>query len=159
MQTSLLFFFFFKKKTMMNFSFDRFDYDKIRQLPYGNDANKLAIHSKTRRLTGKTLVKENIKREAHRLQINIPNINLMVNRIWNHHLTPTQQEEFTTLANNANIINQSAAHDDFLNRMIQINIHQVTNNPFEDALFNGTNKFHDDGLESLILTSGSSFFM
>src|SRR4051812_11534578 len=148
----------------MNFSLtyllERMNYDNICRLPYGNDANKLAVQYKRSRLTGKILVKGNIEREAHRLQIDIQNINLIVNRIWNH-LTPTQQEEFTTLANNANIISQNAARatDDFLNRMIQIDIHQETNNPFEDAFFNGTKTFYDkNNFESLILTSGSSFF-
>src|SRR5438046_7808507 len=103
----------FQKKNPMNFSqnyfLERMNYDNICQLPYGNDANKLAVHARrARRLTGKILVKGNIKREAHRLQIDIQNINLIVNRIWNHHLTPIQQEEFTTLANNANIISQNS---------------------------------------------------
>src|ERR1043165_562231 len=148
-----------------NYILNRMNYNDICQLPYCNDANKLAIHVRSgkiaRRLTGKTLLKENVKREARRLQINIQNIDLIVNFIWDHRLTPTQQEKFTTLASNANniIINQNAERDDFLNRIIQIDIHQITNNPFEDALFNGTNNFNENSFESLILTSGSSFFM
>src|SRR5688572_10973709 len=144
-----------------NYILESMDHDNICQLPYDNDANKLAVHvRRTNKLTGKILVKRNVMREAHRLQIDIQNINLIVNRIWNHHLTPTQQEEFTTLANDANIINQNAARetDSFLNRMIRIDIYQASNNPFEDALFNGTKEFYNkNDFESLILTSGSSF--
>ena len=87
-------------------------------------------------------------------------INLIVDYVWSLILTPVQQEQFTALANDANSIVQNLARvsDENFNRMVQIDNHQETNDPFGNTLFNGTKKFHDkNDFESLILTSGSSF--
>lgn len=46
------------------------NYGNVYELPYNNNAQVLAGTIRDKRLTGKELIKQNIKREAHRLQLN-----------------------------------------------------------------------------------------
>ena len=144
-----------------------FNDNNVCKLPYNNNPNLVAVEARTRKIqtiTAITLIKLNLKDEINRLQaigidVNIKDIRSEVNHIWNC-LPLERQREFTTLANNANNINQNAAlaNEDSINRMIQIDIPQITNNPFEVSIFEGTKNFNDNDFESLILTSGSTFF-
>jgi hypothetical protein len=86
-------------------------------------------------------MKRNIVREAHRLQIYDQRIiNLATNIIWNFRLTTSQKDNFTTLANS--IRTSQINNTDTINSIFQLTVPQVTNNSFEDNLFNGVN-FHD----------------
>jgi hypothetical protein len=103
-------------------------------------------------------LKWNVILEAQRLGIDKPIIHLATKLIWNLKLSITQRNQFTTLANNANEINNNVLlvnNTDTINRIIQIDSPQETNNPFELNFFNGT-KFNDDNdnLNSLILPLG-----
>src|SRR6266542_2880401 len=146
------------------------DYNNIYLLPYNNNSQILAAaqsrnnNRNIRRLTGKILLKRNIEREAHRLQIHDRHlINLAVNYIWYLNSTLTQRRRFTNLANEAKNLNQNRVsqihlrnNTNTLNRITQLTIPQVSNDPFE-FLFNGSNfsaNNDNNNLESLILPSG-----
>ena len=158
--------------TTTNYLLNCIDYNIVYQLPYDNNPLKVAaqaINRKIQILTGIDLIRQNVEGEALRLQVHDRRIiNLTVNHVWNSCLTPFQRDQFTTLADSANDINQNMArvNDENLNRIIQIG-HQVTNNPFENNFFNGTDFQDDDknidNIYSLILpagtgSTGSTFF-
>src|SRR5439155_1200631 len=88
-------------------------------------------------------------------------INLATDDIWNLRSTSSQRNRFINLANNANNINQSRVsrgrlinNNNTLVRIARIAMPQITNNPFENNFFNGTNFQDDNSLESLILPAG-----
>jgi hypothetical protein len=110
-------------------------------------------------LTDMYLFEQNVKSEISRLSmhVDLTTVNQIVNHIWNNRLTPTQRERFTTLANDANNINQNSAraNEDSFIRMIRNDVEQVTSSPFEDALFGGTKKFPgENDIEYLTYGSG-----
>src|SRR5688572_9417949 len=99
-------------RTTLNRFLGNIDPNNVYILPCNNNAQILAAQSRNgrrvRRLTGKNLMKRNVEREGHRLNVyNRYLINLAVDHIWNLHSTPFQRDRFTSLANNANNINQS----------------------------------------------------
>ncbi|GBB97467.1 hypothetical protein RclHR1_00030024 [Rhizophagus clarus] len=155
-------------RPMLNNLFNQFNFENIYQLPYNNNAQILAILSRRRasrriqRLTGRILMRRNVEREAHRLQVHSRYIiNLATDYIWNLHSTPSQRYQFTNLANNVNNINQNRAsrvrridNTSTLDNIIRINNTQVTNNSFENEFFNGTNFDDNNTFESLILPAG-----
>jgi hypothetical protein len=158
---------------MLNNLLSQINYENIYQLPYNNNEQIIAVLSRRRssrgriqRLTGRILMRRNVEREAHRLQIyNRYIINLATDYIWNLHFTPSQRYQFTNLANSANNINQNRSsrssrvrsidNTSTLERITLINNIQITNNPLENNFFNGTN-FDDNNntFESLILPAG-----
>jgi hypothetical protein len=153
----------------LNDFLNRINYNNIYLLPCDNNAQIFAVQSRyrgrIRRLTGKCLMKRNVRREAHRLQIyNRYLINLATDQIWSLHSTFSQRNRFVNLANNANSLNQirvqrvrrtnSSNTPNTLDRIAQITAPQITNNPFEDNIFNGTNFDNNNGFESLILPAG-----
>ncbi|RIA99464.1 hypothetical protein C1645_811500 [Glomus cerebriforme] len=156
------------------------DYENIHRLPYNNNAQILAAHARNsrKRLTGRGLIKQNIKREAHRLQLYKTHrlqlykarrlqlysrlysrhmINLATNHIWEHS-TSFQRNQFINLANNANNINNIRLTDNVstIDRIARITTRQITNNTLENDFFNGAGNFNDNNnsLESLILPAG-----
>jgi hypothetical protein len=147
----------------LNDFLNRINYEKIYELPYGDKPLMVASHARNfnttiPKLTGFSLLKWNVILEAQRLGIDKPIIHLATKLIWNLKLSITQRNQFTTLANNANEINNNVLlvnNTDTINRIIQIDSPQETNNPFELNFFNGT-KFNDDNdnLNSLILPLG-----
>lgn len=103
----------------------------------------LANQSRGRRLTGKDLVNQCIKKEAHRLQIyDRIIIDLTTNFIWNR-LSPSQRNRINSIDNT-----------DTLNRISQITYQQFTNNYLEQSFYNGTNFNDNNSFESSILPSG-----
>src|ERR1043165_2332361 len=94
----------------LNDLLDRINYDIVLKL---NDSLTVAAQSRNKILTGKGIVKLNVLGEAHRLQIyNQRTIDLAVEHIWFFRLTTSQQDQFITLANEANNINQNMAQAD-----------------------------------------------
>ena len=84
-------------------------------------------------LTGKDLMKQNVKREAHRLQLyNTCIIGLATDQIWRR-LKP-QKRKFKKLANHANNIHT----------IVQMSAQQITRNPLANEFFNGTTSFHEN---------------
>jgi len=123
------------------------NYNNVYQLPYNNDAHILALHMRNnQRLTGKDLIKQNIKREAHRLHFYSQRIiNLATNKIWNKRSTSSQRNQFISLASNANNINQ----------IVRLTVPQITDDPFKNIFFNGVNFDHgNNNFESLFLPAG-----
>src|SRR6266498_424896 len=101
-------------RSALNNFLNHINYDNIYILPYNNNAQILAVLSRrisgrrVQRLTGKFLMKRNVGREARRLQVHSRYIiNLATDYIWNLHSIPSQRQQFTNLANNANNINQN----------------------------------------------------
>ncbi|CAG8652633.1 16368_t:CDS:1, partial [Funneliformis caledonium] len=124
------------------------NYHNLNNLPYNSNENVLAAHARNGRttqiLTGKHIMKQNVKREAHRLRLRSNNrqyiIKLATEVIWNLRCTQTQRQIFINLANNANSINQSVTpvnNNDTLDRIARINTPQAAINPLERDLFNG----------------------
>jgi len=150
------------------------NYNNIYKLPCDNNAQILAIQSRyggrrIRRLTGKYLMRRNVGREAHRLQIyNRYLINLAADQIWNSRSTLSQRNRFINLANNANSLNQSRvarvrrinspSTSNTLDRIIQ-NTAPETNSSFENNILNGTNFDDNKSFESLILPAGWCSFI
>lgn len=128
-------------------------YNKICQPPHNNQSKQLADevrlnNTKHTIVTPRMLLKRNIKREVDDENIDI---NLMVNNVWNHHLTDTQREEFESLAKSINKINQNVANinSDSHYRMNRIDNHQEID-PI--AIFSGAQFSQRNDYESLILT-------
>lgn len=153
-------------RSILNNLLNQINYENVYQLPY-NNAQILAVLSRRRarrnqRLTGRILMRRNVEREAHRLQVhNRYIINSATDYIWNIHSTPLQRYQFTNLANIANNINQNRAsrvrlidNTSTLVSIVQINNTQITNNSFENDFFNGTRFDNNTTFESLILPSG-----
>ncbi|GBC06266.1 hypothetical protein RclHR1_06720002 [Rhizophagus clarus] len=118
----------------------RINYQNVCRFSYNNiDAATYTRNDRYRQLiTGKCLMKRNVIREAHRLQIHDQRIiNLATNIIWNFRLTTSQKDHFTTLANSIRV--SRIDNTDTINRALQLNVLQVTNNSFEDNIFNGIN--------------------
>ncbi|CAI2183337.1 18582_t:CDS:1 [Funneliformis geosporum] len=154
-------------RLILNTFLNNINYNNVHSLPCNNDAQLLANRSRRhgRRvqiLTGKNLMKRNVVREAHRLNIfNRHLINLAADTIWNLRLTPFQRGRFIILATSANIINQFPISQTRLiqhnpNTIDQINTHRDTND-LEQSIFNGTDFNDDDSFDSLILPAGSFF--
>jgi len=167
-------------QSKLNIFLNLIDYRNVHQLPYNNNAQTLAatIRNSSKRLTGKGLVKENIKREANRLQLHrtfrLRNrrithrlrrlynrlsiqhiINLATNNVWKR-LTSDQRNQFINLANNANNI-RFTNHLSTVDQIARLTTPQITNNPLEDDFFNGMVNLNDDissSLESRILPAG-----
>src|ERR1044072_6750449 len=136
-------------QSVFNNFLDRINYNNVHSLPYNNNARILAALSRNgrriRTLTGKDLMKQNVMREAHRLQIyNRFLINLATDHIWNLRSTDFQRYRFINLANNTNNINQKRVprirrirrinntNTNTLDRIAQITTPQITNNSFEN---------------------------
>ena len=146
-------------QSSLNDFLSRANYNNIYQF---HDAQTLANRS-SQRLFGKDLVKLNVRREAHRLQIRSQRlINLATDYIWNLHSTSLQRIRFKRLANNANNIIQnhtsrfrSINNADTLRRIARINTPQITNIPFERDFFGGTNFYDNNNPDYLIYPIGS----
>src|SRR5215213_8896928 len=94
-------------QAVLNDFLNNVNYNNIHLLPYNNNAQILAVLSRSGRririLTGKGLMKRNVGREAHRLQIHSRYlINLATDHIWSLRSTASQRNRFINLANNAN---------------------------------------------------------
>ncbi|GBB86871.1 hypothetical protein RclHR1_01330025 [Rhizophagus clarus] len=146
---------------------NRINYEKIYELPYGNKPLMVASHARNStttipKLTGFSLLKWNVKLEAHRLGgIDESIIHSVTKLIWNLKLSISQRNQFITLANDANDINDRVLfinNTDTINRIIQIDSSQETNSPFESNFFNGS-KFNDDNdnFNSLTLPLGFQY--
>ena len=115
----------------------------IYLLPYNNNAQVLAAHARNdmrvQKLTGKDLMKRNVKREANRLHIHSRYIiDLATNHIWKS-CDSHQRQQFTDLANNVNnIIQNHIDNADTIDRISRMVTPQVTNNIYQDNFFNGT---------------------
>ncbi|CAG8559209.1 3460_t:CDS:1 [Funneliformis mosseae] len=119
--------------------------------PHHNNAAQLLAaqvrNGRIRILTGMDLLKQNIKYEANRLHVyGRYIIDLATNRIWHHHLSTFQRQQFITLANSLNGINRRRASQlrmtnnvDTLNRISQITLPQAITSTFENNFFNGIN--------------------
>ncbi|GBB83819.1 hypothetical protein RclHR1_10490003 [Rhizophagus clarus] len=171
-------------QSKLNVFLNLIDYRNIYELPYNNNAQELAATIRDKRLTGKELIKQNIKREAHRLQLRRTHrlqnamtprlqlfqthrlrlyrhlfsqhiINLATTYVWRRRLTSIQRNQFINLANNANHI-RFANNLSTIDQIARLTTPQITNDPFENDLFNGVENFYDNSLESLILPSGFS---
>ncbi|CAG8530811.1 3610_t:CDS:1, partial [Funneliformis caledonium] len=103
--------------------------------PFNSNAQILAAQfrygSIISSITGKTLLKRNVKREAIRLRMYTQNIiDLATTYIWDHS-TEYQIDQFTTLADTVNkIIRDHASQlsrEDSIYRMTQITSFQETN--------------------------------
>ena len=68
---------------------------------------------------------------------------------------PLPQQQQNQLANNSDNTNQQI-NDDNIKRVIQLVTPQITNNPYEDKFFNGTEFHNKNDTESLILPAGCS---
>lgn len=171
-------------QSKLNIFLNLIDYRNIYQLPYSNNAQTLATTIRDKRLTGKGLIKQNIKREARRLQLHrtyrLQNytthrlqllqtnrlrlynrlfsrhiINLATTYVWRRRLTSTQRDRFKNLANNANHI-RFTNNLSTIDQIAQLTTPQITNNPLENDFFNGVENFcdNDNSLETLILPAG-----
>src|SRR5436190_69728 len=91
---------------------DHINYNNVYLLPCNNNARVLAAQTRNgrrvQRLTGKGLMKRNVEREARRLQLyNRYIINLAIDQIWNLRSTSSQRNQFISLANSSNNLNQN----------------------------------------------------
>ncbi|CAI2172234.1 7916_t:CDS:2 [Funneliformis geosporum] len=124
-------------RSILNDFLSRINENRIRIPPYNNDAQIVAAQARNggriQRLTGKCLLKQNIQREANRLHIHRQRIiNLATVRIWNIHFGTYQRNQFSTLANDANHINQRRLthirmtnQEDTLHRISQMTLSQL----------------------------------
>src|SRR3954451_21051898 len=133
------------RQFILNDFLSNLNYDVIYLLPFNNDSHMVSAHARNgariQILTGRDLLKWNVILEAQRLQLhNRLVINLATNRIWRLRCTRFQRQQFTSLANDSNSINQNLRRviDDTLNRIAQMNIPQVSNNSLENNFYNGT---------------------
>ncbi|CAB4390965.1 hypothetical protein RhiirA5_497431 [Rhizophagus irregularis] len=171
-------------QSKLNIFLNLIDYRNIYQLPYNNNAQTLATTIRDKRLTGKGLIKQNIKREAHRLQLyrtyRLQNytthrlqllqthrlrlynrlfskhiINLATTYVWRRRLTSTQRNRFINLANNANNI-RFTNNLSTIDQIARLATPQITDNPLDDDFFNGAGNFcnNNNSLDSLILPAG-----
>ncbi|GBC00147.1 hypothetical protein RclHR1_03760011 [Rhizophagus clarus] len=120
------------------------NFNNITSLPFNGNSLRVATYArnytKIKILIGEDLLKWNVEREAHRLQMNNSNIiHLATMDLWNSHLTDLQKNQFMDLADDANRVNVDyvQANDDALNRIFQMDFLQETNTPFESNIFNG----------------------
>ncbi|CAG8535583.1 9461_t:CDS:1 [Funneliformis mosseae] len=139
----------------------------LRQINYANistpSRNDCALAAQSRnefqRLTGKQLMRQSVKREAHRLQIyDRYLIKLATDHIWNLTSTISQRVRFTNQANymNQNRVSRVRSNNpSTLDLIAKITLPQVSNNPFEQNFFNGTTNFDDNNPEHSILHVGS----
>src|SRR5581483_11191876 len=131
-------------QSALNGFLNRINYNNIYKLPCDNNEilDIQSRYGRIRRLTGKYLMRRNVGREAHRLQIyNRYLINLAADQIWNSRSTLSQRNRFINLANNANSLNQSRvarvrrinspSTSNTLDRIIQ-NTAPETNSSFEN---------------------------
>ncbi|CAG8631347.1 uncharacterized protein OCT59_004562 [Rhizophagus irregularis] len=112
----------------------------IRRLPY-NDAKDLATQMRNdtifTSITGKEILKQNMKYESHlNNQYDQPIIDLATDVFWNTRLSNLQRNQFTNLANDANVINEIhfQASNDAHFRMSQLYNHQQGT---DNDIFNG----------------------
>ena len=127
----------FIRPSLNNF-LNHVNFNNIYRLP---NAQTLAYQSR-QRFVGMDLLRLNVRREAHRLQIqNQRLINLATNHIWNSNLTLLQRIQFIRLARNVNNIIQNSPFRIHIARIN--NIPQITNDPFERDFFGGTD-FYDN---------------
>ncbi|RIA83309.1 hypothetical protein C1645_786716 [Glomus cerebriforme] len=143
----------------MNSILDRMiNYNNICSLPSNTYVQKLANQARNGEgvliLTGEDLMKRNIEHEARQLQLhyNQHDIDSLTNEYWNSRLTLSQKNRFINLAKYINQIRNNKTID----LIVQINRPQITNTPFEYALFNGTSFYDDKITESSILPAGCS---
>lgn len=145
---------------------NRINYEQIYELPYNNNPLMVASHARNfstavPKLSGYSLLKWNVEHEVQRLRIDKSIIHPATKFIWNLKLSVSQRNQFIALANNANDINDRVKlvnNNDTVNRIIQIDSPQETNNLFELNFFNGT-KFNDDNdnFNYLTLPLGSQY--
>jgi hypothetical protein len=109
--------------------------NNVKRIPYNNDAKNLAIHKRNDTIfisiTGEGLLRQNMEQEAHlNNQHNQNIIDLATHIFWNTRLSHLQRNQFTNLANNANIINEIhfQANNDARIMMSQLNIQQGPDN-------------------------------
>ncbi|CAI2163942.1 6635_t:CDS:1 [Funneliformis geosporum] len=152
-------------RTKLNGFLGRVQYININQLPYNGNVQILAIQSRSngrvQRLTGYGLMKQNLVREAHRLQIfNRYLINLAMDHIWNIHSTSSQRSQFINLASDANDLNRnhvSRGHcintPNTLELISRLPVPQISNDIFEQNLFNGAVFCDGNNFESLLSPS------
>ena len=105
------------------------------------------------------MLKWNIKAETRRLRISNQHIFYLTKDIWSNCFTDFQRDQFKSLADKANKINNNVSkidNTDTLKRIAQISSPQETNNLFAANFLNGT-KFNDDNNknpDSLFLPAG-----
>src|SRR5688572_24902437 len=97
-------------RSILNDFLARINYNRI-YLPYNSNAQIIAAHMRSGKIiqepTGMDLMEQNVRREANRLNLRSQHIiRLATNRIWNFS-TIFQKDQFTTLANDVNDINQN----------------------------------------------------
>ena len=124
------------------------------------DPSEVAVQARIRKtpiLTEIDLIKENMKSEIDRLNTDLtkPMIQQLANYIWNNYLTSIQRGSFTTLMNNVNNINLNDAKikNDSIDRMNQINVEQVTSNPFAVSFYGGAEFNDENDIERLIFNN------
>ncbi|CAG8689135.1 4044_t:CDS:1 [Funneliformis mosseae] len=149
------------------------DISIVCQLPDNN--NKLLVAAKSRRgknvkrITGKILLRRNVESETTNVVINNKRylINLAVDEIWSNHLSDTQKDQFTSLADGANEINQKYISRVHINNSMTLDhiariYHQDTEDPTQRDFYNGANFSENSETASSILSpagffTGSSF--
>ncbi|CAI2172368.1 10115_t:CDS:1 [Funneliformis geosporum] len=92
-----------------------------------------------RRMTGRKLLKRNVILEANRVNFHYRHIiNLATNHFWSH-LTVSQRNQFTTLANRVNFMNPNyTIRMDTLLRISQLTGRQETTSEFADMFYHGS---------------------
>ncbi|GBB91072.1 hypothetical protein RclHR1_01820001 [Rhizophagus clarus] len=171
-------------QSKLNVFLNLIDYRNVNQLPCNNNARVLAVTIRDKRLSGKGLIKQNIKLEAHRLQLHRTHqlqnsmtprlrlfqtrrlrlyrrlfsqhiINLATNYVWKRRFTSVQRNQFINLATNANHL-RFVNNLSTIDQIARLTTRQITNDPLENDFFNGVENFYDNSLESLILPAGCS---
>ncbi|RIA83440.1 hypothetical protein C1645_880498 [Glomus cerebriforme] len=138
---------------------DNINYEAIYN--FLHNVNVLAANFENgRRATARSLMRQNVRREAQRLHIqNHYIISMATNRIWIRS-TRSQRQTFVNMALAINRFNRNRRqitnvidNTDTLYRIAQINVQQDTNTPFERDFFNGVT-FQTNNPEDWLLPIG-----